>query len=320
MKHFSPSNPHDLFLLLIPVSLAISGIIHLMLNKHTKQDHLKITTANGNEYTVNSSIILSLSGNTLGTAPFWILSPHRYRAGNSIQFSGTRAGNIFLSAVLNNKVATAKVFMSPANTALPTAPTPRAVIIGPAQVFAGQPCIYYCRNDSARSYQWRLMSDSNSLQTANSFRVTFRYPGEQHLTLTLNNDPTTTVIKLIQVLAPDEKKPVPQLAIPTPIPAIPAAAKPVAPTVSDPAFQQLFLQLVEGKKDAAEILQYLCNQTETMVVLNDKQAVTFLQCCHQLQNKRNIRLLSMSLARSDNGCIEAINIRLDRKKFIGLFK
>ncbi|WP_143159928.1 hypothetical protein [Chitinophaga jiangningensis] len=135
----------------------------------------------------------------------------------------------------------------------------------------------------------------------------------------MNNDPRTTTIKTIQVLAPADRKPSPTLVIPEPVPVIPVAATPAPPIISDQAFHQLLLQLLEGKKPAEELMKYLCNQQETVVIINDKETTSFLQCCAQLQHKKNIRLISLSLARSKQGCIEALRIRYDKKKFIGLF-
>ncbi|MBV7532256.1 hypothetical protein [Chitinophaga sp. sic0106] len=319
MKHFSPSNPYDITVFLCSLIIAFTGAIIISIQQHAAHPILHISKYNADEYTINKILRFSSGYTGVLKEPFWIIGSHRYRLGKTIQYNTGISGPLRVVAVLNNSIAAKNIIIAPAKVPTPTVIIPRAVIFGPAQVFAGTPCIYYCKNDSAIAYQWKLLSDSNCLQTSNTFRFTFRTPGEQLLTLTLNNNPATTIIKSILVLAPTDKKPLPALVIPDPIPVIPSSAISITPSISDSQFKQLFLQLLEEKKEERELAQYLCHQLETVVIINDKQSVSFLQCYTQLQNRKNIRLLSLSLARSEQGCITAIRIRYDKKKFIGLF-
>lgn len=200
------------------------------------------------------------------------------------------------------------------------------VIEGPTEVLAGRAVTYSNKMPSASKWTWRLMQDNAAPHYGAAVTYTFSSPGQRTLSLIVNGDTSHMVMKTITVFPakPQEKQnytpePFPQPAQPaTPAPP-PPPEKPRVPAISDDEFKFMLSQVVGKQKSANDFSQYLCNNLNARVLLNDKETDSFANFCSRIYGKKKFRIEKVNLVKDQDGCVKEIRIIYDKKKFIGIF-
>lgn len=195
------------------------------------------------------------------------------------------------------------------------------VIEGPATTYVGRATRYSNNTPQAKSWLWSLIDQPEAKYTQSNITLVFDNPGEQVLSLIVNNDSNHLVTKRILVLpmrptAPDIK-PVKQVEIlPAPVNSPPPKKSFIPITTEE--FKYLLSQVANKTRKASDFQPYLCDPSIN-VIINGNESIDFNSFCHRIYGKRKLQIEQLNLNKDQNGCIREITIINNRKKVLGIF-
>ncbi|WP_211323808.1 PKD domain-containing protein [Chitinophaga dinghuensis] len=172
------------------------------------------------------------------------------------------------------------------------------------------------------SFAWQLSGKEDSIYNTPTVTYTFRSPGEKILTLIVNRDTARMAVKRIHIFPPPilTSTPAPTAPAPPPIPHLPIKkVEPAVPSITAEEFRFMLQQVIYGNKQFTDFSEYLCNNIQTPVIINEKTMMPFNQFCLQIRGKKRLSIDQVNITRDKSGCITALNIQYNKKKFIGLF-
>ena len=224
---------------------------------------------------------------------------------------------------------------------------------GPDTAYVNQPATYEDISIKASNWEWHFEDDIKIDAITKSASHIYKTPGTKKISLMVDGRRDRVASKYVFVIdreaeknlaakAKSENHQKPEVKIIT-IPAKPTAEpltnpttqpennnppkreeekpKPKAPEVTGPQMEALLMDVVEGKKVAADFSGYLCNNLSMFIVYNSN-SVTFTAMCENLKGlkKKKVKKISVKLVKDGaTNCISSMIVIVDVKKgFLGL--
>lgn len=269
------------------------------------------------------AIFFNIKGGRTSSLYSWEFGDKQTSSGQQVYHIYYQPGTFFVSVVAGHckwyKTITIRAAIPPALPKIKEEIFP--IIEGPATTYAGKLNKYFNNTPRASSWSWHLADKPNEKYTQSYVMLSFKEPGDQILSLIINNDSSHMVTKQILVLpvrtgSPDIKPTKPaDVAILTVNPA-PTKKIPIAITADE--FKYLLQQVANQTIKSSYLLSYCCDTT-TNVIINGKESIDFHTFCNRIIGKRKIQIEELNINKSPDGCITEIIVSSSRKKILGIF-
>ena len=220
------------------------------------------------------------------------------------------------------------------------------VIKAPDVVFLGETTSFNAEKEGGISFEWSFGETSSTDAVGKNVTYKFKKVGEKRITLIVNGDLDHIATKTIYV-APKHivaKKPIdmesyefekphtdfqlpmgkaqkdPLVDMLTHIPVSPKSkqekdsliAVKKAPDISNEQFILLLNQVAKQAKTKDDFKEFMCDNYQIPVVVNDDKIISFEQFCRDIAGKK-IKISSLRLQKDLNHCIQNINVYYKEK-------
>lgn len=218
-------------------------------------------------------------------------------------------------------------------------------IIAPKIVEVDQPVYFRYKyyTDQTYSWEWSFGETGQIDNTKESPVYIYKTPGVRTVSLIVNGDVDYKVIKTIYVKprpefqkeedtltgyiyekpvedfdkpmgSPDSDK-LPPVIDPIPVRPDGKSALKIAPDISKDQFELMIYQVANQSKEKEDFSEYLCNNYEIPVIVNEKKTISFSEFCNDITGKE-IKIESLRLTKDNLKCIDGLSISYKVKKFI----
>ncbi len=329
MLYFSFPFLRERFIFFSISTIGFLGIILCWIQTHTpatcmhKAIEIKCRKLyNNNDYTTDDTLILSINNIQNKYPVFWILPKHRYATGaDIIQYfhqPGTQDIHVFTGTCHYFR----RAIIRPAIIQTKDTSSLYPAIIGPGNVAVGIAVTFSSNLPMDVNFSWQLAGKEDSIHHSSTVTYTFHTPGEKILTLIINRDTARMAVKQIHIFPPPilSSTPPPAITAPPPIPRLPVKrAEPAVPSITEEEFKFMLQQVINGNKLFTDFSEYLCNNVQIPVIINEKNMIPFNQFCIQIKGRKRLFIEHVDITRDKSGCISTLSISYNKKKFIGLF-